>query len=56
MVLKKIEHAFEPGDPVLDLAAVAKQGSPSGGEELVDDDGHRQHWVLREEQSVIDAI
>ncbi|TKA80981.1 hypothetical protein B0A55_02383 [Friedmanniomyces simplex] len=56
MVLKKMEHAFEPGDPVLDLAAVAKQSSPSGGEELVDDDGHRQHWVLREEQATIDAI
>ncbi|KAK0875528.1 hypothetical protein LTR87_010673 [Friedmanniomyces endolithicus] len=56
MVLKKIEHAFEPGDPVLDLAAAAKQSSPSGGEELVDDDGLRQHWVLREEQATIDAI
>jgi hypothetical protein len=56
MVLNKIEHAFAPGDPVLDLAAVAKQGSPSGGEELVDDEGHRQHWVLREEQDVLDAI
>ncbi|KAK3674633.1 hypothetical protein LTR78_005355 [Recurvomyces mirabilis] len=55
-VLAKIEHAFAPGDPVLDLAAVAKQGTPSGGEELVDDEGHRQHWVLREEQELLDAI
>ncbi|KAK5707979.1 hypothetical protein LTR97_000518 [Elasticomyces elasticus] len=57
MVLSKIEHAFEPGDPVLDLAAVAKQQStPTGDKELVDDEGHRQHWVLREEQGVIDNI
>ncbi|KAK5733398.1 hypothetical protein LTR17_009770 [Elasticomyces elasticus] len=57
MVLSKIEHAFEPGDPVLDLAAVAKQQStPTGDRELVDDEGHRQHWVLREEQGVIDNI
>lgn len=55
-VLRKIEHAFEPGDPILDLAAVARQGHPSGGSALVDDEGHRQHWVLREEQAVLDAI
>ncbi|KXL49365.1 hypothetical protein M433DRAFT_75413 [Acidomyces richmondensis BFW] len=56
LVLQKMENAFKPGDPVLDLAAVAKQGSATGGSELVDDDGHRQHWVLREEQSLIDSI
>lgn len=56
MVLAKITHAFDPGDPVLDLAAVAKQGSASGGSELVDDDGKREHWVLREEQELLDAI
>jgi hypothetical protein len=55
-VIRKMEHAFKPGDPVLDLAAVAKQGSPTGGSELVDDDGHRQHWVLREEQALLDSI
>lgn len=56
MVLQKIEHAFRPGDPVLDLAAVDKQRTSTGGSELVDDDGHRQHWVLREEQELLDAI
>ncbi|KAF2772940.1 hypothetical protein EJ03DRAFT_265449 [Teratosphaeria nubilosa] len=55
-VIDKMEHAFAPGDPVLDLAAVAKQGSATGGSELVDDEGHRQHWVLREEQALLDAI
>ncbi|EMD00858.1 hypothetical protein BAUCODRAFT_29236 [Baudoinia panamericana UAMH 10762] len=47
LVLSKIEHAFEPGDPVLDLAAVAKHGK-----DLTETD----HWVLREEQEMIDAI
>ncbi|KAI7053772.1 hypothetical protein KC327_g18676 [Hortaea werneckii] len=56
MVLQKIEHAFSPGDPVLDLAAVDKQRKAAGGSELVDDEGHRQHWVLREEQELLDAI
>lgn len=56
MVLAKIEHAFEPGDPVLDLAATAKQGSATGGSILLDEDQKREHWVLREEQSTLDAI
>ncbi|KAK5136355.1 hypothetical protein LTR08_003481 [Meristemomyces frigidus] len=56
MVLKKIEHAFKPGDPVLDLAAVDKQRKETDHSELVDDEGHRQHWVLREEQDLLDAI
>ncbi|GAB7358156.1 hypothetical protein MBLNU230_g0312t2 [Neophaeotheca triangularis] len=56
MVLAKIEHAFEPGDPVLDLAATAKQGSATGGSILVDENKKREHWVLREEQATLDAI
>jgi hypothetical protein len=56
MVLQKMENAFNPGDPVLDLAATAKQGSATGGTILVDEDKNREHWVLREEQSLIDAI
>ncbi|KAK5125417.1 hypothetical protein LTR85_000526 [Meristemomyces frigidus] len=55
-VLRKIEHAFKPGDPVLDLAAVDKQRKETDHSELVDDEGHRQHWVLREEQELLDAI
>ena len=55
-VLSKIEHAFKPGDPILDLAAVEKQRRDGERRELVDDEGHRQHWVLREEQEMLDAI
>lgn len=56
MVLQKMENAFKPGDPILDLAATAKQGSATGGTILVDEDKNREHWVLREEQALIDAI
>lgn len=45
--LKKIENAFEPGDPVLVLAAVGKD---------VPAPPNAQHWVMREEQAKIDAI
>ncbi|KAI1489866.1 hypothetical protein F5X96DRAFT_679488 [Biscogniauxia mediterranea] len=45
--LKKIENAFEPGDPVLELAAFAK-------EVPVPDD--EDHWITRDEQRRIDLI
>ncbi|KAI1851397.1 hypothetical protein JX266_003472 [Neoarthrinium moseri] len=45
--LKKIANAFEPGDPVLELAAIAKEiPAPPNAE----------HWIMRQEQSKIDAI
>lgn len=56
MVLEKIENAFKPGDPVLDLAATSKQGTATGGTVLLDEDKQREHWVLREEQQLIDSI
>ncbi|KAF2172430.1 hypothetical protein M409DRAFT_17663 [Zasmidium cellare ATCC 36951] len=56
MVLEKIENAFKPGDPVLDLAATSKQGTATGGTILLDEDKQREHWVLREEQDLIDSI
>lgn len=56
MVLQKIDNAFKPGDPVLDLAATGKQGTATGGQVLVDEDKNREHWVLREEQDLIDKI
>jgi hypothetical protein len=55
-ILEKMENAFKPGDPVLDLAATSKQGSATGGTILLDEDKQREHWVLREEQSLIDDI
>lgn len=45
--LQKIANAFEPGDPVLELAAVGKDVPAPPSE---------QHWVMREEQEKIDKI
>ncbi|KAM0720553.1 hypothetical protein Q7P37_004689 [Cladosporium fusiforme] len=56
MVLEKMEGAFQPGDPVLDLAAAHKQGSATGYAYLDDEDRNRDHWVLRQEQAEIDDI
>jgi hypothetical protein len=56
MVLEKMEGAFRPGDPVLDLAAAKRQGSATGFAYLDAEDKDRDHWVLREEQGVIDDI
>ncbi|KAI2603170.1 uncharacterized protein GGS25DRAFT_510275 [Hypoxylon fragiforme] len=44
--LSKIANAFEPGDPVLILAAMGKEIPPPNA----------QHWVMREEQAKIDGI
>jgi len=45
MVLKKIENAFQPGDPYLELATKGKDSQ-------IDD----VHWIERDEQKKIDAI
>ncbi|KAK6074575.1 hypothetical protein SCUP234_08105 [Seiridium cupressi] len=45
--LRKIENAFQPGDPVLELAAIAKDIPLPPNEE---------HWIQRAEQAKIDAI
>ncbi|RYP42236.1 hypothetical protein DL767_000400 [Monosporascus sp. MG133] len=45
--LKKIENAFEPGDPVLALAAIGKD---------VPVPPHEGHWITRPEQDVINSI
>ncbi|TVY84306.1 hypothetical protein LSUE1_G007796 [Lachnellula suecica] len=54
LVLHKMEGAFEPGDPVLELAAIGKQipnTITNRSQEESED-----HWILREEQAKIDAI
>ncbi|KAK5173840.1 uncharacterized protein LTR77_002521 [Saxophila tyrrhenica] len=57
MILEKMENAFAPGDPVLDLAATAKRGLPSDYPKDAADQGKQmEHWVLRDEQALIDAI
>ena len=55
MVLEKMENAFAPGDPVLTLAATAKRGTATTLED-VGKQRDSEHWVLREEQTLIDAI
>ena len=57
VVLEKIENAFAPGDPVLEMAAIAKRGGATTDERpLTDEQQKREHWILRDEQDVIDAI
>lgn len=53
LVLRKMEGAFKPGDPVLELAAIGKQMpmSIASANDATDD-----HWILRDEQAKIDAI
>ncbi|KAL9028520.1 MAG: hypothetical protein Q9196_003128 [Gyalolechia fulgens] len=46
LVLQKVQNAFKPGDPVLELAAL--EGAP-----LDNDD---EHWIRLKEQQKIDAI
>lgn len=50
LVLKKMANAFEPGDPVLELAALGK-GAPNTV--LQEDD---QPWIRKAEQLKIDGI
>ena len=56
MILEKMENAFMPGDPVLELAATGKNGSAKGVLTLSEDEKKREHWVLRDEQAIIDSI
>jgi hypothetical protein len=49
LVLKKMEHAFDPGDPVLDLAAEGRD-TPSSKKR------NGAEWIARDEQAKIDAI
>jgi hypothetical protein len=57
MVLEKIENAFRPGDPVLELAAAGKEvpkGDVSGSG--IEDEADHARWIAREEQVRIDNI
>ncbi|KAK4140447.1 uncharacterized protein C8A04DRAFT_14950 [Dichotomopilus funicola] len=49
MVLHKMSNAFEPGDPVLDLAAIGKDLP-------LHHTAAATHWVERPEQAIVDAI
>jgi vacuolar-type H+-ATPase subunit E/Vma4 len=54
LVIYKMERAFKPGDPVLELAAIGKQmpNTIASGQYQEGDD----HWILRDEQVKIDSI
>ncbi|KAL8938484.1 MAG: hypothetical protein Q9216_003874 [Gyalolechia sp. 2 TL-2023] len=50
LVLQKVENAFKPGDPVLELAAL--NGTPAA----IPVDNDDEHWIRLKEQQKIDAI
>lgn len=54
LVLHKMEGSFEPGDPVLELAAIGKQVPSSGPNGKPP--GDSEHWIVRDEQVIIDNI
>ncbi|KAK2609599.1 hypothetical protein N8I77_003094 [Diaporthe amygdali] len=58
--LQKMANAFEPGDPVLEMAALGKgltkSGSRPSNVHRNGDDVDKDHWVQRPEQAIIDAI
>ncbi|ERF76189.1 hypothetical protein EPUS_07389 [Endocarpon pusillum Z07020] len=56
LVLQKIENAFQPGDPVLELAALGKSATGSSTHISGARDGKDQNWILRPEQDKIDAV
>ncbi|KAM5473598.1 hypothetical protein MauCBS54593_002395 [Microsporum audouinii] len=54
LVLKKMDNAFEPGDPMLELAGVKNpKQDPKGSKDMERDP---DHWLERDEQSRIDEI
>lgn len=54
LVLHKMEIAFQPGDPVLDLAAMTKQMPKTTKPH--EDENEDDHWIHRAEQQKIDDI
>ena len=50
LVLLKIENAFRPGDPMLELYKRRAEGGVAGDEDAED------HWIRRPEQGLIDQI
>lgn len=55
LVLHKMEKAFRPDNPVLELMALGKK-MPSPADFTRPLDTSEQHWILRNEQAKIDAI
>lgn len=55
-VLEKIENAFRPGDPVLELAAHGKGVPLKDIPHMDDEDDDYDRWIHRDEQDKIDKI
>ncbi|PFH58906.1 hypothetical protein XA68_13055 [Ophiocordyceps unilateralis] len=55
LVVRKMTRAFEPGDPVLELAAIGHD-VPNAHRRGNYDDEDEEHWVRRPEQEHVDAI
>lgn len=53
LVLKKMENAFRPGDPALEIAAMGTE--PAAGSVGMDEN-ENEDWIQRPEQDKIDAI
>ncbi|KAK5150979.1 hypothetical protein LTR04_006702 [Oleoguttula sp. CCFEE 6159] len=54
LVLEKMENAFKPGDPVLDIAARGKNIAITSIQ--VGEDEEHDHWIMRDEQIKLDNI
>ncbi|RMZ76772.1 hypothetical protein DV737_g4648, partial [Chaetothyriales sp. CBS 132003] len=54
MVLRKMEKAFEPGDPMLELSLTTSNRSLAPSADDVDIEADQ--WVLRPEQAIVDQI
>jgi hypothetical protein len=54
LVLKKMANAFDPGDPVLEIAA--QTATPGLGATRFSSRDEGENWIEREEQKKIDAI
>ena len=54
LVLQKMENAFKPGDPVLEMAAMGSE--PAAGSAIHSPNDENEDWVQRPEQDRIDAI
>ena len=56
IVLNKIEGAFKPGDPALELAAMGKQVPLTPTTNPNNREQNEEHWIVRDEQEKIDMI
>jgi hypothetical protein len=54
MVIQKMENAFAPGDPVLEMAYAGRKDSRYSPADGYEDD--QDHWIHRPEQATIDNI